>query len=273
MSIFKNYNYPLVTTEEDIKFIFDMCKNSTYVATNDDYKRKAKSTGLELQQNDSVNAYAQSLNEQEHQIAIFTGLCNAYKVMGLALAEFMNPQTRSLDQLISVCNYMGEAIEKNGYEMSYPMISEAFEEFNYNPTGLNSLEGKSYFTGMLLSVVAHELGHICLGHTVRNDGTLETSRNDERCADLFAQSIISTTPFGSHCIMGSLFTEILFAWMGKNNSGPATTHPLSVERVYNILHSHDYILAELGITEDNIKQFLPRDFNGEEPEIVIDTEE
>jgi len=256
MTLFTQGDYPLNTTTEDIEFIFNLCKQTAYVTKNKDYDSKAKNTNISYsEENTQVNAYAMSHSQRSHSITILGGLSNATKLLAVALAEFK--RTENLEQMVDACNWIGSTCLENQFHFIEDMIQEGIDELEYNLTSYLAKESKAFSVGLLLAVVAHELGHICLSHTLRDDVSNEISRNDERQADLFAQSVISDTPFAGYLILSSLFMEILFTWMGKNNDGPATTHPHSKERVYNTLNSHDEYLAELGITKDTIDRFLP----------------
>jgi len=247
----------------DIEFIFEMCRRCSYVSQNPEYKLKSENTCIMLDNDTVVNAYAQTFKGIEgngkkkgtHGITIMTGLINASMLMSVAIAQFRIDS--NIDKLTTTCNWIGvEAVKNNGCFTS-KMLWEGIEIFNYVTNGIVGIEANSYLTGALLSVIGHELGHICLAHTIRGDRSNGISRNDERQADLFAHSVVTTTPFSSYTVLGTLFTEVIFTWMSKGHTGPATTHPHSRERVYNTMASHDEILTELGITMDNIDSFLP----------------
>lgn len=243
---------PFPISKQDLEFIFEICARSPYVSGNSDYKKKTRGTEIVFNNRDVVNAYAESLGGNRSRITMLNGLCNITIPMAFALAKFQ--QDEDIDALANACNVIGDhgsTFHDNDIE---PMLNKLGYDVN------NSYlfeEAKSYFTGMLLSVVAHELGHICLSHCIRTGGNYETSRNDERSADLFAQSVISTTPFSRYLIMSSLFMEVLFTWMSKHDDGPATTHPHSRERVYNTVNSHEQYLEHIGISRDTIDEFLP----------------
>lgn len=240
-------------SQQDLEFIFEITVRSPYVSKNPDYKKKARGTEIVFKNDDLVNAYAQSLGGTKSRITMLNGLCNITIPLAFALATFK--KNDDIDELRHACSVITDSesayfkdndvdvmLKRLGYDVNNSYLFE---------------EAKSFFTGMLLAVVAHELGHICLSHCVRQDGTFETSRNDERSADLFAQSVISTTPFSGYLILSSLFMEVLFTWMSKYSTGAATTHPHSRERVYNTVNSHEQYLEDLGITTETIEDFLP----------------
>ena len=63
--------------KSDIKVLFEMVKGSDHVVNNPDYREKSENTTIELEsENDTINAYAMSVNQHSHFICIFNGLCN-----------------------------------------------------------------------------------------------------------------------------------------------------------------------------------------------------
>lgn len=259
LSLFEEPDFPINSSQREIEYIFEMVRNSSYVATNIEYKDKAKNTSITFDEdNNVINAYATSHRYPEHDIHIFAGLCYSSKMMGLALANFVeNRNDESLETLRQACDYIGEIIMNSSGEFTALDVINGMELLNFSITPMIAAEANSYWFGSVLSVVGHELGHICLSHTVRGDWSNSVSRNDERQADLFAHSVVSTTPFSKYNVLSTLFTEVVFAWLHKNHDGPATTHPHSVERVMNTINSHEDLLSGYGITKENIQDFLP----------------
>lgn len=246
---------PFITEESDIDFIYKMCTMSSYISKNSDYKKKAEETKISLSDQTQINAYA-SGKSPNYRIRVLAGLCNICSFIGTAVAQFK--RDNDINRLSYACKWAGCKSNENSFNFTTDMIDEGISELKYEMTDPLFQESVSYFTGMLLSVVGHELGHICCSHTLRDSDNFKVSRNDERTADLFAQSIVATTPFAGYLVLASLFMEIVFTWLDpKQEESPATTHPYSRERVHNILTSHDEYLASIGITKDNIDVFLP----------------
>lgn len=247
--------FPITYEKDDIEFIFNMCIMSPYIKTNPEYKKKASDTRIVLSDTTLVNAFASGSNGS-FKIQMNSGLCNIFSFIGLALAKYRIDN--NISELIKACRWAGENTNTANYHFTKQLITDGITEFNYPNSDSFMHDAGSYFTGLCLSVCAHELGHICSGHTMRQTDNNQTSRNDERTADLFAQSIIATSPFGGYLILASMFVEIVFAWMSPNETdSPATTHPYSRERVYNILTSHEEYLQSIGINKSNIDDFLP----------------
>lgn len=261
MNIFRRSNFPLYTTKQDVELLFEMVRKCNYVAGNPDYNRKANNTKISFAEGDhSVNAYAQSYDEESHKITILNGICNTTKFTAVALAYFKEygEEGGGIGRIALAMRWLGNKIIENNYVFPISSIQEGLKAMEYDTNGIISIEAKSYAAGGILSVIGHEQGHICLSHTLRDDWSDEVSRNDERTADLFGCNVSLTTPFASNIVLATLFVEVVFNWMSGNHR-IATTHPASRERVYNTINAHDVILKELGITKENIDWFLPRD--------------
>jgi len=121
---------------------------------------------------------------------------------------------------------------------------------------------QSYRVSMYMSVVAHELGHIALGHTLGREVNFNISRNQEREADSFASSALSTCPYREYHFLGSIFQNIIFAWVHHaGGSQAARTHPLSRERFENAFRDNSEAAKEaaedFGLTHDMLSRLLP----------------
>lgn len=107
---------------------------------------------------------------------------------------------------------------------------------------------KMISAGMLMGVLAHEVGHQALNHTLGKAQNLVISRNQEREADLFASSITAASDFGEHILEGMLVWWYALA-LHESKNGESTTHPLSIERYNNIIRSHESLARTLGFRE------------------------
>ena len=106
---------------------------------------------------------------------------------------------------------------------------------------------RSISAGMLMGMLAHEVGHHALGHTVGQAQNLEIARNQEREADSFASSIIQANDFGEHILEGSLIWWYALAQQESVN-GETTSHPASRERYQNFIRSNAAMAHMLGFT-------------------------
>jgi hypothetical protein len=282
--IFKNPAFPLQTNQQDIDYLFEMVRKSPYVAQNPDYTEKANDTKITYDHDELVNAYAQTFAKRNHGITMLQGLCNMSKLLGVALAYFnQNPNKKTaVGRLSMACRWIGNEIIDDDGDCSLALVRKGLTELSYDTDGMIGIDAKSYAAGGMLSVIGHEMGHICLSHTRQRSRSEEVSRNNERQADLFGCNVTVTSPFASHTVLANLFFEVLITWL-MGNEKIATTHPHSRERVFNAINAHNEILDAMGINAETIEYFLPHfDENGveendttettTEPDIVIEGE-
>jgi hypothetical protein len=123
--------------------------------------------------------------------------------------------------------------------------------------------GQEVYEGMLACVLAHELGHLCLGHTVRSERVEpETSRAHEREADDFSSRVLSGMQSRAQMFVGQAMLQLLMAWRDRKLSvGPRASHPASCERYLATLSAQQAALREaeqrFGISEDDWRGMLP----------------
>jgi len=111
--------------------------------------------------------------------------------------------------------------------------------------------------------IAHELGHICLGHCRdisinRNNDYL---RESERQADSFANQLVqSFFPYEKDAkkplFIGYIKNELVWTLMQKWDKTIATTHPLAEERLKNAIRANPKIAEELGMNETRVDEIL-----------------
>ncbi len=121
---------------------------------------------------------------------------------------------------------------------------------------------RSYSASMDMFTIAHEMGHLSLGHTLGVSLNYDVSRNQEREADSFASSVLSSSPFREHLFLGQVFVTVLFSWLDfVGHATHGTTHPLSRERFENALRSNEEAArdaaTEFGLTEPRLRALLP----------------
>jgi hypothetical protein len=93
--------------------------------------------------------------------------------------------------------------------------------------------------GMLAAVVAHELGHVCLRHTLIDAPIpLEIYRNLERQADSFAANVLASRESRPHRFIGAALGELLSAWGNRLYDGSGS-HPRAAERLENMVRGSE----------------------------------
>jgi len=258
--------FSLQTYNNEITQIFELVRHSTVIQGNDVYCKRAGATTLFFQEEcDEVNAFATDdsfpdVPETPPFVVVEGGLCNASKFVALALAASVEHKNRN--HLLGCIQWFGAKIRENG---CFPAIDA---DQGYKDLGLELLlteevqrKARSYFSAMILHVSAHELGHICLSHTLGRADNLEVSRNQEREADSFASSVLSTTPYSDYNCHGASVLWMVWTWVEEGNFSflrEATTHPLSRERLIRLISDNASQLSATGITVNNIDEYLPK---------------
>ena len=258
----------LKTRREEMEQIAAFVITSPHVQTNPAYKSRAERTHFFFAaEDDTVNAFATDCRHPQidldpPMIVVMGGLANSTRLIALALAQDkvqQNPESRHL--LISVIHAIGNCInEQQG------QLEMEFAETIYTNSGLElscknqevQRRARSYGAAMNMSVLAHELGHIVLGHTLGVTLSMEASRNQERQADSFAATIAGTSPFSDYTVAGGIFWWVLLTWREEVcDPENATTHPHSRERLMDYIRANQSQAAALGMDEQIINDFLP----------------
>ena len=261
--------FELITTETDIIQIAQFVFYSKHVQSNQLYRLRAEQTSLVfLGENPIVNAFATDhaipdLNVEPPFICIFGGLVNATKISSLALSYFRTERSDEARKiLVDIIRGVGNSIiENNGlfHNESVHQIFNQYKQYFYhhNPAEIQGL-AKSFTAAMNLSVIAHELGHIALGHTLGDRSNDEISRNQEREADSFASSVASSSPFSDHIVAGGIFWWVILSWVDAISGRiEVTTHPFSRDRLLDYIRANIDQAKLLGIDETSINDFLP----------------
>ena len=127
----------------------------------------------------------------------------------------------------------------------------AFQDESWLP------RAKQISMGVLMGIMAHEVGHIALGHVLSGSRTRERTRNQEREADSFASSIGSGEWYAVSMFWGQLYFHLVVALNetdGENDTG--TNHPFSQERLINLVRSNRALAEKCGFTEEGMREFL-----------------
>lgn len=245
----------LTPSNAEIEQLYTYVVNSPFLKENLQYVDRMKSVDfLYVSTNDTVNAFAGRRvveNDGKKQLAfhtvVFGGAARYARLVGLAAAIEDNGHKDMLKKFVeampkSFCGSCSEAecvkfIQDNGLDRA--LANESIRQ-----------KAVSYSSGTIVSVLAHETGHHALGHllSVAEKRNLEISRNQEREADSFASSIISTSPFGEYIFAGTLFWHYAIATQADAASDTASDHPLSKERFENFVRANAEKASAMGIS-------------------------
>jgi hypothetical protein len=242
-------------SDAEIEQLYVYVVSSPFLRENLQYVDRMKSVDfLYVSTNDTVNAFAGRRvveNDGKKQLAfhtvVFGGAARYARLVGLAAAMEDNGYNGMLKKFVeampkSFCGSCSEIecvkfIQDNGLDKA--LGDEAIRQ-----------KAISFSSGTIVSVLAHETGHHALGHllSVAEKCNLEISRNQEREADSFASSIISTSPFGEYIFAGTLFWHYAIASQADAASDTTSDHPLSKERFENFVRANAEKASAMGIS-------------------------
>jgi hypothetical protein len=189
-------------------------------------------------------------------ICIQGGLTRVSRLVAAALAaNFEYATENSREKLVEAVQRIGrQVVEGQG---TLPM--ESAEDISDTIESCSDSKRKSYNAAMNMTVIAHELGHIALGHTL-GDGRVnfEISRNQEREADSFAASVASSSPFGDYIVAGGIFFWVIMTWIdAASGNFSQTTHPHARERLMDYIRANADQAEAIGFDADSIGDYLP----------------
>jgi len=259
-----------IVTANDLRMLAAMVFHAPFVQTNPLYAQFADTTAfVPLMEEPVVNAFAahqpleiNGKGVDPPLIVVMGGVVTAAALAAACHAEdSINPRRVEGCRLAEAFELIGEIIVSSGgcisqedAEMvSEHVLSERGEE-NAHATRL----ARSVAAGTLVGIIAHELGHIALGHTLGEQSSYEVSRNQERQADSFASCVTDQCPFSDHLVTGQILWWTILVWVEyAAGGGDATTHPSSLERLLNCVRDNKATAESLGLTPVTIGRFLP----------------
>lgn len=237
----------LYSSEKDVEQLFEYVRNSSFVKGNLQYAEKMKSVRFVYSlTNDDVNAYA-SIDQKDPNgrlINCFAGETYIAKVCALAAAAEMCGKKGSIAKL------MEKLSPKLCFHLTIDDAAGLIRECGLDSCLLDEAiraKAKSIAAGQVVGTLAHETGHIVLGHLEAREAKInlnnEVRRNNETQADLFASSVMSSSPFGEYVFLGRVF----YFWVNMQKTDPLfkksvpnseLDHPLNRERYVSYVLSN-----------------------------------
>ncbi|MDP7206199.1 MAG: phage exclusion protein Lit family protein, partial [Pirellulaceae bacterium] len=253
--------------EQSASFVF----KSEFIQSNSQYKERINAVTLGVQLEDpTVNAYA--TDDPSPQIIVMGGMARAMRVSAAGLSLHMQLREKGADpiHLRRLFQHLGEGIVGNqgtfpqqvGEELYSECMGEEIDAAFESGTDRFVSLARDFGAVMEMYVIAHEAGHIALGHTLGPTLSYDMSRNQEREADSFASSCLSTSPFRDKLFLGQVFATVILAWMDHAAaSDEVSTHPSSHDRFLSALRSNkdaaEDAAEQYGLTTDELQGFLP----------------
>jgi hypothetical protein len=271
-------NALLMPTLEHIQHVAHIVLSSPFIRGNAQYRGRTVNVRFVYSPDDrKVNAHAGDVRASSSDgreillptIVVCGGLVSAIRAASLAFAGLSECEEglreKMRNQLALIMRQMASLSQSSQGNLEYShyqrLIQHGFGHPMYR-TEKCIQTAQSHAAGMEMFVIAHEAGHICLGHTLGQRGNYDISRNQEREADSFAASLVSVSPFRDPAFIGQAFSSILLSWISDvDGEGPVSTHPAGRERLLNALASNSEAARraadELGMTEEYWLSLLP----------------
>ena len=249
---------------QDMETIFRLCVNSKHVRANDRYRQIADNTEFVFDRQFIVNAYASNRGDH-YRICLFAGICE-WSSMFAFISMALESKIATMGQAVKMVKWVVKLVRRarNKEDISddfHHLVKSMCRDCKINAELTTpQIELWYAYTKMVITgVIAHELGHCCLGHCddAGYDGTIMSSnRNIERQADLFAYSIIQHGGYGSIGAVCAVLNEMsLLVFDTDKFSG--TTHPASYERVENAFRSFEGQFPKTGpLTANNLHKLV-----------------
>lgn len=250
------------TSKEELLQLMEYVKNSPHVVNNALYAAVAPKLQFFVSSDLVINAYA-TIKDGNPTIYILVGAIRYANIVSAAYVASGLAQSKAPEQfspLPEIIESLARCVEGWGFDISSERACSFAEKFNLHLIMYDQVlvrKAKSLAAGLLIGILAHEYGHLALGHLYGQSQTLEISRNQEREADSFASSVISSSPFGEYIVLGSILWELVWVWQEKSSGGKvATTHPLASERLSDLIRANPTSAAELGFAVPEGTSFL-----------------
>lgn len=251
----------LIDTETEVRQLFEYVRQSSFISGNEQYAKMMKDVRfIYSEANDTVNAYAgvDPSNATQRVMNCFAGEVRLAKVLGLAAAAQICGEKGAIARLMEkltpqfCCSLSIENAARLIRECGFDAYL-AKEEIR--------AKAKSIAAGEVVGTLAHETGHIVLGHLEGKDPkirqNMEVCRNYESQADLVASSIMSTINFGEYVFLGQVFyywvnMQKTDALIMQNVPRNELDHPLSRERYVSFVLANKEKAAAYGFPIPNL---------------------
>jgi len=240
-----------IINDSDIEYLFRACAESKFVRENTHYANVVDNTEFKIQMDDTkINAYASPNIGGGYRIRMLGGLVSW--ASNFAFIKTLSDSGMSRSKVMKLVQWLRIELMKDNEPTVSDLVNGVKMDFaKYNIASSAFCERwRSVLMTEIEACIAHEMGHICLGHCDNPgyDGTVMSSnRNIERQADLFACSILQCGSGVPAKGMGALLLEVsLYCFNPKYNGD--STHPASSERIEYQITSFGNVLPANGVS-------------------------
>lgn len=253
-------NIERIIDTDDLNTVFRLCIMSKFVQSNARYRECSDTTEFIYADNDStINAYANH-DGTHYTVTILRGIVQWGSLFGFIwmLADNGQKFKDTLKMVTWAANYLQKSFHGElpdcliedmvkGCGIKHP--ERLLESMNQGKLE----QWRSCTLEIARSIIAHELGHVCLGHVDDSgyDGTImSANRNIERQADLFACSVLQSGSNVQSAAIAIVLSEISLLCFG--NGDGQHTHPASKERITYMMKSFEGLFGSQTMGEPQL---------------------
>ena len=265
-------------TDKDCETAFAQCKSCEFIADNRNYRSIVEGTYLTIRDTDAINAYCATItdpvrnylqqhypvadwNKYTHLLTIYTGMLRWVNMVA-HVCEYID-RTRKIGEAKKMLAWAADRL--TSFEAGSDFVQRFLDEFHIQCDGHREEVVRMYAIAILVGLIGHELGHACLGHYGQDDQN-SISRNNERCADMFASSVAQSIGNGYAGAIGAVVLDVSFAWLSGKHSAYVTngsakqnkflSHPVSVDRVKGFIDSFNTMLVTSPVTAKMLTKLM-----------------
>lgn len=265
-------------TDKDCETAFAQCKSCGFIADNRNYSSVVAGTYLTIRDTDAINASCARIgdavrnhlqayypvvdwNQYTHILFIYTGMLRWVNMVA-HVCEYID-RTRKIGEAKKMLAWAADRL--TSFEAGSDFVQRFLDEFHIQCDGHREEVVRMYAIAILVGLIGHELGHACLGHYGQDDQN-SISRNNERCADMFASSVAQSIGNGYAGAIGAVVLDVSFAWLSGKHSAYVTngsakqnkflSHPVSVDRVKAFIDSFNTMLVTSPVTAKMLTKLM-----------------
>jgi hypothetical protein len=264
-------------TEDDVESALRTIISSDLVHTRTEYlARLALETEVEVSGSLSVNAGAGRLSDEAVKAQIPDDpekaklfIPKKYIVMvnqgmldwldGVAVVGATLERTGSVRKARSMFRWMRKAATCGC--VGSDLLLRMWKKFHLENDSVQEEISRVYAKIMLTETLAHECGHVCLGHAPRpgQDAHMSISRNDERQADAFASSVIQSSCMGAQGAVCAALSQIGLMWAHRvpEDDLRFSSHPMNMERLHQYLEDFGAMLTVTHVKRNQLLELVP----------------
>jgi len=200
---------------------------------------------------------AKNFIPKQYKVTIFQGLLDWSSALAVVTAVL--DRTGSVRKARSMLKWMSKAVTQGC--AGNDLLLRMWDRFHLEDDSIQEEVARMYAKTIILEVVAHECGHVCLGHAPRDgqDVHMSISRNDERQADSWAAAVMQSCCLGAQGAVGAVMSQIGFMWAHKVTEDELkfSSHPTNLERLSQFIQDFDAMFEVSHIKKKHLLELIP----------------